>query len=199
MMENLSERERRLVIGLIPVLLITAITYYATEPAANVAPVIDTGAAIELARTRLDKSRATAAQLPARQDARKALDTTLATWEKRLIVADTPAQAQAQLNQIFRRTARAQGPAVEIRSIDIGTVLPVDSYAEIVLNVSFDCQVEGLVNLLTDLSAQPEFLTWRDLRVTSPDSKQKRINVGFTLVGMAPAKLLVKPATGGRG
>lgn len=202
MMENLSERERKLVIALVPALLVTAITYYMTEPASTeVAAVVDTNAAIEVARQRLERARAISAQLPAKQDLRKTLDTNLAAIEKRLITADTPAQAQAQLNQIFRRVARVQGSTIEIRNIDIGTVQPVDQYSEIVLNIAFDCRVEGLVNLLTDLSSQPEFLTWRDIRISSQDTKQKRINVSMTLVGIGPSKLLARPATqsGGRG
>lgn len=199
MMERLSDRERKLVIGLIPALLVTAIVYYVTEPSSTAAPLVDTPAAIEVARLRLDRARSISAQLPARQDAKKALDTSIGGWEKRLINADTPAQAQAQLNQIFRRIARVQGPTVDIRSIDIGTVQAAGSYAEIILNVSFDCQVEGLVNLLTDLSSQPEFLSWRDIRVSSPDSKQKRINVSMTLIGLAPAKLMTRTQPGGRG
>lgn len=199
MMQNLSDRERKLVMALIPTLLITAIVYYMTEPSATVAPVVDTSAAIESARVRLERARIIAAQLPSRQDTKKALDASLANWEKRLITADTPAQAQAQLNQIFRRIARVQGPTVDIRSIDIGTVQPLDGYAEIVLNIAFDCQVEGLVNLLTDVASQPEFLSWRDIRISSPDSKQKRITVSMTLLGIAPAKLLPKTPGGGRG
>lgn len=200
MIENLSERERKLVLALIPALLVTAIVYYWTEPSeAAPAAVMDSATAIDSARLRLDKLRAMTAQAPALQESLKTLDTNLAGWEKRLITADTPAQAQAQLNQIFRRVARLQGPAVEVRNVDIGAVLPAQYYAEIRLGVVFDCQVEGLVNLLTELSGQPEFLSWRDLRVVSQDSKQKRINVSFTLVGLAPLKLALKTAGGNIG
>lgn len=199
MIKKLSERERRLVIGLIPALIITAAVYFWTEPSSSVAPIIDHTAAIEAARIRLDKSRAIAATLPNRQDARKATDASLAVWEKRLIQADTPAQAQALLNQIFRRIARVQGPAVEIRGTDIGTVQPSGSYSEIALNVNFDCRIEGLANLLTDIASQPEFLSWRDLRISSPDSKQKRITVSMTFVGLAPEKLLTAPKGANRG
>ncbi len=193
MMENLSERERKLVLALVPTLLICGVVYFWTEPTeTGVAPVADTAAAIEIARVRLDKLRGIAAQQPALEQARKSLATNIAGWEKRLIFADTPAQAQAQLNQIFRRVARLQGPSVEIRNVDMGAVLPAPHYAEVRLAVVFDCQVEGLVNLLTELSSQPEFLSWRDLRVVSNDSKQKRINVSFTLVGLAPLKLVPK-------
>ena len=199
MIKKLSERERRLLIGLIPALIITAAVYFWTEPSTSVAPIIDHAAAIDAARIRLDRSRATAATLPSLQDAKKTADASLAVWEKRLIQADTPAQAQALLNQIFRRIARVQGPSVEIRGTDIGTVQPSGSYSEISLNVTFDCQIEGLANLLTDIASQPEFLAWRDLRISSPDSKLKRINVTLTFVGLAPAKLLPAAQGANRG
>ena len=199
MIQNLTERERKLVFALIPVLLIFAVVYFRPEPATSEARILDKAAAIEVAQARLSQARIISAQLPGKQDVKKTLDGAVANWEKRFIVADTPAQAQAQLNQLFRKIARAQGPAVEIRNIDIGTVQPLTSYAEIVLSISFDCQVEGLVNLLTDLASQPELLVWRDLRINSTDSKQKRINVSMTLGALASAKLLPKTAQGGRG
>ncbi len=199
MIENLSDRERKLLFALIPALVITAFVYFWTEPAAGAPPVVDTAAAIEVAKLRLDRARATAALLPSRQDTRKLLESSLAASEKRFIVAETPAQAQAQLNQIFRRIARAQGTTVEIRGMDIGSIQPVNAYAEILMNVNFDCQIEGLVNLLTDLSAQPEALGWRDLRIAATDSKQKRLNVSFTFIGLTFAKPVAKPTPGSRG
>ncbi len=199
MIENLSERERKLLIALVPALLVTAFVFFWTEPSAGAPPVVDTAAAIEVAKLRLDRARATSALLPSRQDARKLLEASLASAEKRFIIADTPAQAQAQLNQIFRRIARAQGPAVEIRGMDIGSIQPVNAYAEILLSVNFDCQVEGLVNLLTDLSTQPEALGWRDLRVSATDSKQKRLNVTLTFIGLTQPKPAPKQGTGSRG
>jgi hypothetical protein len=199
MFENLSDRERKLLIALVPALLITAFVYFWTEPSAGAAPIVDTAAAIEVAKLRLDRARAVAAVLPSRQDTQKKLGASLASAEKRFIVADTPAQSQAQLNQIFRRIARAQGPAVEVRSIDIGTIQPSNEYAEILLNVNFDCQVEGLVNLLTDLSSQPEALGWRDLRISIADSKQKRLAVSMTFIGLTQTGKPAKPAVGSRG
>ncbi len=199
MIENLSDRERKLLFALIPALVITAFVYFWTEPAAGAPPVVDTAAAIEVAKLRLDRARATSALLPSRQDTRKLLESSLAASEKRFIVAETPAQAQAQLNQIFRRIARAQGTTVEIRGMDIGSIQPVNAYAEILMNVNFDCQIEGLVNLLTDLSAQPEALGWRDLRIGATDTKQKRLSVSFTFIGLTFAKPASKPNPWSRG
>ena len=197
---SITERERRLLILLIPSVIISAFVYYWTEPATTAVPVVaDTGLSIEQAQLRLAKARATAAQVPTLQELKKKTEADLAAWEKRLIIADTPAQAQAQLLQVFRRVARLQGPYVELRSSDIGTVQRLNAYSEISMTVAFDCQIEGLVNLLTDIASQPEFLSWRDLRISSPDSKQKRINVSFTLLGLAPAKLMPTPVGAKRG
>ncbi|GEM_PF-405448 len=199
MIENLSERERKLLIALVPALVIAAFVYFWTEPSAGAAPVVDTSAAIEVAKQRLDRARVTAALLPALQDKRKALESNLASVEKRFIVGETPAQSQAILSQIFRRIVRSQGASVEIRGMDIGSVEPSNAYAEILVNVSFDCQIEGLINLLTDISAQPEALGWRDLRVVGTESKQKRLTGSMTFIGLTPGKTPVKPPAGGRG
>jgi hypothetical protein len=186
---NLSDRERRLLIALIPSIIIIFVIGYWPESSAE-APIEDTAAAIESTQQRLARSRATAALIPARAATKKQLDTELAAIEKRLVTADTPAQAQTQLLQIFRRVARLQGSSIDMRNSDLGTVRASGEYAEISMNLSFDCQIEGLVNLLADLASQPELIAWRDLRVISPDSKQKRITVNLTLLAMAPKKLL---------
>lgn len=192
---QLSDRERKLIYALLPVLLVAAAFEYWPESDAAAAPVADTAAAIEVAQARLERARLAVATLPDREKAANLQKQELAKWEKRLITAETPAQAQAQLNQLFRRLASGQGGAVSLRSIELGTLHAAGPYAEMHMNVSFDCQIEGLVNLLADIAAQPELLAWRDLRVNSPDSKQKRITVAFTLIALTPASLLkpVKP------
>ena len=197
---NVTERERRLLIGLVPALMITVFVYYWTEPSSSVTPVVaDTAAAIDVAQARLDRVRAISATIPPLQDLKQKSSAELAQWEKRLVQADTPAQAQAQLLQIFRRVARLQGPSLDIRSSDLGTVQPSNGYSEIAMNINVECQIEGLLNLLTDIASQPEFLSWRDLRVSSPDNKQKRIVVSLTLLALAPAKLIPRPAGANRG
>jgi hypothetical protein len=193
---QLTDRERKLIYALLPVLILAAALEYWPESDAA-APVADTAAAIEVAQARLQRARLAVATLPDREKAADTQKQELAKWEKRLITAETPAQAQAQLNQLFRRLVSAQGGAVALRAIELGVLHAAGPYAEIRMNVSFECQIEGLVNLLTDIAAQPELLAWRDLRVNSPDSKQKRINVALTLVALTPASLLkaAKPGT----
>lgn len=197
---NISERERRLLIGLVPALMISVFVYYWTEPSSSVAPVVaDTAAAIDVAQARLDRVRAISATIPPLQNLKLKSSAELAQWEKRLVQADTPAQAQAQLLQIFRRVARLQGASLDIRGSDLGSVQPANGYSEIAMNVNIECQIEGLLNLLTDLASQPEFLSWRDVHISSPENKQKRLLVSFTLMALAPAKLISRPVGANRG
>jgi hypothetical protein len=86
---------------------------------------------------------------------------------------------------------------MNLRATDIGQVIAAEDYAEVVLNVSVECQIEGLLNLLADITAQPELLSWRDLRIASTDAKTKRLSVNFYLMARAPKRLAPKvPAPG---
>jgi hypothetical protein len=188
---KLTDRDRRL----IPLLALGLVALIAAQfwPQQDVvAPVQDTTRELDVARKQLDRYRAVASTLANRSQDKKKADTLLATAEKRLIQAETTAQAQAQLLQIFRRVVRAQGYALEFRNNDIGRVRPQGEYTAILVNLSFECQIETLVNLLADLSAQPELLSWDDLHLTASDPRQKKISVGITLLGFGPKKLLPK-------
>jgi uncharacterized membrane-anchored protein YhcB (DUF1043 family) len=188
---KLTDRDRRL----IPILVIGLIGLLAAQfwPQQDVvAPVQNTSRELELARKQLDRYRAVAATLPKRSQDKKKADALLAATEKRLIQAETSAQAQAQLLQIFRRVVRAQNYSMDFRSSDIGRVRPEGDYAAIMLSINFECQIETLVNLLADLSAQPELLSWDDIHVIASDPRQKRISVSLTLLGFGPKKLLPK-------
>ena len=70
------------------------------------------------AEARLAQLRATAASIPAREEILKNAQADLATREKGLIVADTAAQAQAQLIQLVGELGRHENPPVAIRSTD---------------------------------------------------------------------------------
>ena len=196
-MNKLSAREKRLVLALVPTLLLTLWALFWPEGgAAPVGANLDVPKAIDAAKKRIDDARAIQAALPKQMDAKKALDAQLSALDKRLIGGETVAQAQAQLLQLCRKLARQQGAALELRASDIGPTQMAGDYAEISLNVAFDCQVEGLLNLLADFSAQPELLAWKDVRIASTDNKNKRMSVTMNLYSVIPRKLLPKPAGG---
>lgn len=192
---KVSPRERRLLLllGLSFALWLVFYNLPAEEEAVGPVQVVD-AASLSAAQLRLDKTRALAARLPALREDLKRAEATLAGVEKRLVVADTPAQASAQLLTIFRRLARSQGDAMIMRSADLGTFSAAGEYAELAMIVSLDCQIESLINLLTSLTAQPELISWRDLKVGSTDAKTKRLNVVFTLLARCPKRLAPKAA-----
>ncbi len=188
---NLTERDRRALIALVFALIVGAVIAYWPAGEAN-APAADTALSINIARNQLERARVVAARLPVAIDERKQSQAALAVWEKRLIPGDTAAQASAQLLTVFRRVARAQSGAIEMRNSDLGQVSLAGDYSEVAVAVAFDCQIEALLNLLADLTAQPELLAWRDLRINSADQKTKRLNVAMVVLARGPRRLLPK-------
>jgi hypothetical protein len=146
---------------------------------------------ISRAESRLSKVRKRAATLPAREQALQVLRAELATREKGVIQADTLAQAQAQLVQIVRRLTSAQTPPIEVRSVEIGQARPLgEQYGEIWVPISFECRIEQLVNLLADMTAQPELIATSELRVSAANQKDKTITVRLIVSGVVPRKLV---------
>jgi hypothetical protein len=87
--------------------------------------------------------------------------------------------------------AAAQAPPIDIRSAEVGKTQPLgDSYGEVTIPVSFVCRIDQLVNLLADITAQPELLAAGGLRITAGDAKDKTVNVRLTLSAVVPKKLV---------
>lgn len=187
---NLPERDRRALALLALCLAITAAVYVwpeADSSAASAAPA----QSVELSEKRLDRLRRVAATVPAKAEVLKRLKDDVARAEKGLLTGDTAPLAQANLTQILRRVGRAQTPPVEVRIADVGQVRPLgDHYAEIASGFTFECRVDQLVNLLADLTRQPEILATSDLRITSNGQKEKILNVRLQVSGVANRKLV---------
>jgi hypothetical protein len=161
-------------------------------PESSSAPVVAATPAdsVALAEKRLAKARELAATVPAKETILKQASAELATREKGLIVADTAAQAQAQLTQIVRKLARTENPPLEIRTEGFGLRPFGDAYGEASVAVQIDCRIDQLVNLLAGLTAQPELISTTDLRVTSPNAKDKTISARLTVSGIVPRRLV---------
>jgi hypothetical protein len=158
------------------------------EPQTAVVKPVDT---IPVAAKSLSRVRQLAATFPAEERSQKAAAAQLASREKGMLQADTPAQAQAQLVQIMRRMAAAQDPPIDVRPTEVGKTQPLgDSYGEVTVPVAFVCRIDQLVNLLADITAQPELLATGGLRITAGDSKDKVVNVRLTLSAVVPRKLV---------
>jgi Type II secretion system (T2SS), protein M subtype b len=187
---TLGQRDRRalLVLGGAAIVCLVLWMLLPAERQPALVGAVDT---IPAAAKRLSKVRQVAATLPAEERSQQTAAAQLAAREKGMLQADTPAQAQAQLVQIMRRLASAQEPPIEIRSAEVGKTQPLgDSYGEVTIPVSFVCRIDQLVNLLADVTAQPELLAAGGLRITPGDAKEKTINVRLTLSAIAPRKLV---------
>ena len=160
-------------------------------PAERQTDIVKPSDTIPAAAKKLSKVRQLAATFPAEDKAQKAAAAQLAAREKGMIQADTPAQAQAQLVQIMRRLAAAQDPPIDVRPTEVGKTQPLgDSYGEVTVPVAFVCRIDQLVNLLADITAQPELLAAGGLRITAGDSKEKVVNVRLTVSAVVPRKLV---------
>jgi Type II secretion system (T2SS), protein M subtype b len=160
-------------------------------PESTTAAVVAPADSPARAEARLDQLRATAATVPAKEAILKDAQADLASREKSLIVADTAAQAEAQLMQIVRALGRNEAPPVEIRNTDSLAIRPFgDSYGEVTVGVQVDCRVDQLVNMLAALAARPELVSTSDLRITSTNAKEKNVSVHLTVSGIVPRKLV---------
>lgn len=186
---NMSERDQKALKYLGGALLLAGAIYFWPAGAA-----VETAAAAngtEVLEKRLSNSRALLLQVPDKQAVLKQAQADLGVREKGLLVADTAAQAQAQLFQILRRVGRAQGPPIEVRATEIGQArLFGEDYGEVSVAVSFECGIEQLVNLLADLGAQPELLATSEIRIGQATGAQKVIPVRLTISGIVPRKLI---------
>ena len=186
---NLSERDQKALKYLAGAFLLASVIYF--WPAGSAAQVAGAASATDVLEKRLSKSRALLMQVPDKQAILKQAQSDLAVREKGLLVADTAAQAQAQLFQILRRVGRAQGPPIEVRANEIGQARMFgDDYGEVSVSVSFECGIEQLVNLLADLGAQPELLATGEIRIGPAGGPQKTIPVRLTISGIVPRKLI---------
>jgi Type II secretion system (T2SS), protein M subtype b len=187
---NLSPRDRR-ALAILGVAVLLGLVYE-FWPSSNVLKVVapSTGS-VALVEKRLEKMRETAATVPAKEAILKQVSADLAARENGLIKADTAAQAQAQLIQIFRRIGSAENPPLEVRNTEIGPVRPLgDAYGEVLVSVQTECRIDQLVNVLAAIPAQPELIASSDLRVMSSNAKEKTVGVRLTLSGVVPRRLV---------
>lgn len=189
-MKQLSERERRAVLLLIPVSL-AIIGYWWV----NRDTTADTGAAavtsIPAAQRRLQRVQQLSSTVPGKEAVLRQVQTELASREKNLIQAETAAQAQAQLLQIIRKLAKAPSANIDLRNTEIGQVKAYGTeYGEVAVAVNFEAGIEQLVNFLSDLTAQKELIGTTDLRVGAANPKQKTMPVRVTISALVRKELI---------
>jgi len=144
-----------------------------------------------MAERRLERVRELAATVAGKQKLLDGVAAQLKAREKGLIEAETAAQAQAQLSQVIRKLMRAQSPPMETGQVELGQIQPLGKYyGEALVTIGTNCRIEQLVNLLADLSRQPEAIATRELRVLAADARQKTIGVRLTVSAVLPRRLV---------
>jgi hypothetical protein len=192
----ISPRERRLVswtaVSVLP------IYFWLTSGSSGTAVVAPTDSSV-LAEKRLAKLRDTGATVPQKEEILKSVSAELARREAGLIQADTAAQAGAALLQILTRLCVSQ--QIQLKQPELLPIVPLgDAYGEAVVAINIECHMEQLINLLADISAQPELLTTTDLQVQAANAKEKTVNVRLAVGGVTSRKLVpVKPGAQKKG
>lgn len=144
---------------------------------------------VDALELRLRRLRTSMARVPGKEAVLKTATAELANREKRLIVADTVNQAQAQVLDVVKRLARKEG--FEIRGSDFSAPKPFgDSYGEVTVAINAECTAEQLVNLMADLGNEPQLLATSDLRISTGNPKLKTINLRLAVSGLVPRKLV---------
>jgi hypothetical protein len=179
---------RRTVVALavgVAAVVILRFVVFADRPAA----VVSASDSVPLAEKRLAKLRAAVATVPGKEKVARVVANDLAAREKGILLADTAAQAQAQLLQIIRHTGKDED--IDVRGAEEMRVHPLaEDYGEVIVAVSFNCRIDQLVNFLADLANRPELVSTDDIRVTSANLKDKTVSVRLALSGVVPRKLV---------
>ncbi len=187
---TIGQRDKR-ALAVLAVAVTVIILFQMSSRDSSPAAVVVASDSVPAAEKRLARMRQMAAVTPGKQETLKQVAAELAQREKGLILADTAAQAQAQLLQILRRIGRAQTPVVDIRGNEFGQPKPFgDDYGEVSVSVSMECGIEQVVNVLADLTAQPELIATTDLRIGATSNKEKLVPVRVTVSGLVPKRLL---------
>jgi hypothetical protein len=190
---TISARDKRTLLRFAPVAgLLAILAIYRWVPwggpeARAAATPVET---VAVAGKKLARYRQLAATVDVREAGARRAAAALASREKGIILAATAAQAQAQLLQTVRRIGKAQAPPIELRSVELGQMQPFGAYGQTSVSIMFECRIEQLVNLLADLTAQPELVAPADMRITSGDQKQKVMQVRLTVAGVVPRALV---------
>ncbi len=186
---TLSERDRRalLILGCAAIGTLLYVLITDSAPAGETAAPRDL---IATAEKRLDRVRQLAAAVPAREELLRQIQAQLDMREKRLLQAETSAQAQAQLRQIVARITSRQTPPVDIKASEFGQVKPLGTeYGEVPVSVMMECGMDQLLNIVAELTSQPELIAVNEMRIYSANQKTKTANVRLTVSAAVPKRL----------
>lgn len=152
-------------------------------------PVVTSVDSIPAAERRLERLRQLAATVPGKEAVLKEATAELQTREVGILKAETAAQAQAQILDVIRQAATANG--IDARGAEELRVSPLaNDYGVVSVVGTFTCGIEQLVNLLADLANRPQLLATEEININGGNDKQKNVQVRLSLSGVVPRKLV---------
>jgi Type II secretion system (T2SS), protein M subtype b len=182
-------RDRKALIGLVLAVVLFFVVRALLSGDAAGPKVVGQEKTTEMLELRLRSLRTSMSRVPGKEAVLKQVAAELATREKRLIVADTVNQAQAQVLDVVKRLARKEG--FDIRGSDFSVPRTFgDAYGEVTVAINAECTAEQLVNLMADLGNEPQLLATNELRISTGNPKLKTINLRLTVTGLVPRKLV---------
>src|SRR4029077_17242474 len=144
---------------------------------------------IPAAEHRLERLRPLDATVPGKEEVLKKALAELDTRHAGMLKADTSAQAQAQLIEVIRRVAMANG--IDARGAEEMRVRPLaNDYGEVSVTVTFSCAIEQLVNFLAALANEPQILATNEINISGGNDKKKNVQVRLGLSAVVPKKLV---------
>jgi Tfp pilus assembly protein PilO len=144
---------------------------------------------IPAAEHRLERLRQVAATVPGKEEVLKKALAELDTRHAGMLKADTSPQAQAQLIEVIRRVAMANG--IDARGAEEMRVRPLaNDYGEVSVTVTFSCAIEQLVNFLAALANEPQILATNEINISGGTDKKKNVQVRLGISAVVPKKLV---------
>jgi hypothetical protein len=153
--------------------------------------VVAANDSIPMAEKRLERLRQLAATVPGKEELVAHAKAELNDRERGVLLADTEAQAQAQLLEMMQTIAKSNGIDARGNQGATGQAIGED-YGEIGQTVAFTCGIEQLVNLLAALANQPQILATYEISVVGGNDKKKNVQVRLTVSAIVPRKLIPK-------
>jgi Tfp pilus assembly protein PilO len=144
------------------------------------------GSSIEAAEQRLLSAEVKARQLPLAEAELDTVQRQLDVLEQGLLKSESAALAQAEMRQLVGDLLAAEGISME--SSQFGAVqLDGEDYAQVPLNVNFQCGIEQFVNLMAAVANAPELLATRRIQIMPANDSTKSVRVQLTIAGLLPA------------
>lgn len=154
-------------------------------------PLVAPTESIPVAEQRLERLRRLAATVPGKEEVLKQANAELQSREAGVLKAATAAQAQAQLLDVIRQAAMANG--IDARGVEELRVQPLgNDYGEVSVVETFTCGIEQLVDLMADLANRPQILATNEITITGGNDKKKNVQVRLSLTGVVSKNLVPK-------